>query len=296
MAVSTRLIKGRIKSVTNTRKITKAMELVAGAKMRKATQAVISSRPYAHLAWETIHSIAAQTEQKHELLEKRPTVKKEVLILITSDRGLCGGYNAQMLKKAGLYIKEQNHEVDVITIGRRGAEAVRRMGQNIVASYTDVADGAKTQDFVALAKMIMEDYQIEKYDKVSIGYTDYESAIVQTPNLIQLLPLEKPDDLGETGQTDHEERMATVAKEYVFEPSPEEVLKTMIPRIIETMIYQSILEASASEHSARMLAMRNATDAANDMIDQLTLTFNQARQAGITQEIAEISSGKAALE
>lgn len=286
MPANTRIIRRRIKSVKNTRKITKAMELVAASKMRRAVSSVLGTRPFASLAWETVRSVAKITDPStHPLLAPRPEIKKVLFVLITSDRGLCGGFNARMLKEAMKVLAQyQNAPVDVITVGKRGADTMRRVGRPIVASFVDLTNSPKYADIRPITRLILEEYLNGTYDKVVIGYTDYISALTQKPNLVDLLPL-KPIEEEEAGST-----------EYVFEPNPREVLDALLPKIVETQVWQALLESAASEHSARMMAMRSASDAALDMINSLTFTFNQARQAGITREIAEISSGKAALE
>jgi len=310
MAVSTRIIRRRIKSVGNTRKITKAMELVAAAKMRKAVGGVLASRPYSSLAWETIRALGGTEQSRlHPLLQQREKVSRILVVLITSDRGLCGGFNAQMLKKITDYARaEKEAPIDFITIGKRGQDALTRMNLPIIASWNGLSALPTVVDVRPVATFAMQEFLNRKYDKVVLAYTDFISSLRQAPKVRQLLPLVRIPGLGaaedvaagsELGQSETpehpaEEHFAT-GTEYVFEPSPFAVLDLMLPRLVETQVYQAVLESSASEQSARMLAMRNATDAAGDMIDDLSFTYNQARQAAITREIAEISAGKAAL-
>lgn len=288
MALQTRAIKRRIKSVKNTRKITKAMELVAGSKMRKAVASVLGTRPYARLALDTVRNIGAVTDtSKHPLLKKHEKVDRVLLVLITSDRGLAGGFNSNMLRKTFATIKALGTDVTVETVcvGRRGADAMRRAGKTILASFSDVTNNPKFEDVLPIGKMIVDEYSKGTYQKVIVAYTDFISALTQNPVVLDLLPFEDASPDSTVSTTD-----------YAFEPSASAVLDKILPRLIETMVYQAVLESAASEHSARMMAMRSASDSAGEMIDALTFTFNQARQAGITQEIAEISSGKAALE
>ncbi len=301
MAVQTRAIKRRIKSVKNTRKITKAMELVAASKMRKAVNNVTLSRPYAKLAWNTVLSIGEHVDTTlHPLLRKREEVNKVLLLLITSDRGLAGGFNTNIIRKTREKVEELGDEVTIETlcIGKRGADAMRRMDLPIKASFIDITNNTTFEEVLPIGQMVVEEFSQGDYDKVLVAYTDFVSAITQTPLILELLPLGRPEDVKEIGslQGEDDEPTAAGTGEYKFEPSPKEVLDKILPRLVETMVYQAVLESAASEHSARMMAMRSASDAAGDMIDDLTFTFNQARQAGITQEIAEISSGKAALE
>lgn len=287
MAVQTRAIKRRIKSVKNTRKITKAMELVAASKMRKAVSAVSNARPFSQVAWNTVRLIAQKVDTSlHPLLARSKTQKNVFVVLMTSDRGLAGGFNSNVIRKARDLVKSLKEEVSVraICVGKRGTEAMKRMKIPVTASFDDLTNKVKFEDIVPIAKFIMNEFIDGKVDTVYIVTTDFVSAMTQKPIVTTLLPLDAPEVINES------------AGSFLFEPSPQEVLNALLPRIMETMMFQSVLESSASEHSARMMAMRSASDAAAEMIDDLTFTFNQARQAGITQEIAEISSGKAALE
>lgn len=302
MAVSTRLIKGRIKSISNTKKITKAMELVSGAKMRKAVEAVLGTRPYATLAWETINELAQRIDQSmHPLIRISAQQKNILLIALFSDRGLCGGFNAQMnrrIRKFRETHKAGEMRIDVIAVGKRGVDAFRRAGMNVIAAFTGISNNTQWIEVQPIAQMAINEFTKGTYDQVILAYTDFKSAIVQDPRTRVLMPVNSNVALGELGAMGEKpiEEVAKVSYEYLFEPSADEVLNAMLPRMVETQMYQAVLESAASEHSARMLAMRNATDAASDMIKDLEFTFNQARQASITSEMAEISAGKAALE
>ena len=317
MGVNTKAIKRRIKSVGNTKKITKAMEMVAAAKMRKAVEAALNTRTYAQMAWDLLVHLSKTEKIELPLLEVRP-VKKLLVILVTSNKGLRGSFNSNIIKKTAAQLQdpknisrhrvegkemapEENVEVDVIGVGKKGAQFAKKMGFNLVAAYTDFSDTPKLQDIMPIAKMAIDEYQNKKYDKVVVAYTDYKSTILQVAKLRQVLPISEVDlekMLAESGQnTTYNLQLTTTQElgEYLFEPSKLEVLKIVLPRLVETQIYQATLESSASEHSARMMAMRNASDAAEDMIKELNLNFNKARQAAITQEIAEIAGGAAAL-
>jgi F-type H+-transporting ATPase subunit gamma len=301
MAVSTKIINRRIKSVASTRKITKAMELVSASKMRKAVSSVLATRPYATLAWRTVGEISARlgggAEASHPLLKPRARVKKTLAVLITSDRGLCGGFNAQILRHAAEFLQSRAAgSVDFMTIGKRGEAWLRRRGFPIVASFGgDLVQGPSIAAVRPLARLGRDRFLDGSCDEVAVIYADFMSAIVQKPRSKILLPLRRDSDLGEIGMVKPQTSNLKPSLEYLFEPSPSAVLDMILPRILETQLYQAVLESMASEHSARMLAMRNATDSAGEMIDDLRFTFNQARQAGITREIAEISSGAAAI-
>ncbi len=298
MALSTRAIRRRIKSVKNTSKITKAMELVSASKMRKAVSSVLMSRPFARLAWETVASIGAVIDVSlHPLLRKEKKSQRVLLILLTSDRGLAGGFNANINKKVVQIVKDNGSEnIDVIAVGRKGADTARRLKLNLIASFTGITNNPKFEETLPIGKMAVEDFIKEKYDQVILAYTDFISAVNQQPVVLELLPLGSVNEFNDTRRDSSLARDDRQVREYKFEPNPEAVLNRLLPRLVETMVYQAVLESAASEHSSRMLAMRNASDAAGDMIDSLTFTYNQFRQAAITREIAEISGGKAALE
>lgn len=299
-------IQRRIKSVKNTRKITKAMELVAAAKMRKSTEAVVGSRPYVRMLREVVRNIALTTDiTTHPLLRRGEGRERVLLVLMMSDRGLAGGYNVQMVREVKKW-KEKHAvevEVDVIAIGKRAAHASKKIGLNVVGFYTDFTNSPSIEGMRPVVRTIIDGYAKAEYDDVFIAYTDFKSAVSQVPVVDRFLPLVKMrDSLGEVNEKimdpesgsrkDEDENTS----EFTFEPNKKEILNSVLPRIVESISYQALLEAAASEHASRMMAMRSATDAAGDMIDSLTLTYNQARQAGITQEIAEISGGAAALE
>lgn len=305
----------RIRSIGNTKKITKAMEMVASAKMRKAVKAVLATRDYANLAWATILHLAGQTDiAEHPLLKNPAATKRVGLILIGSNRGLCGGFNAQIAQKAIVSIKKHEGAVantEIIALGSRSRDIIRGFGFEIVADFKKEDITLQAAEIAPVARLAMQNFIEGKYDKIFVAFTDYVSSLRQVPRVKQLLPIvPEPDDyLGVVGKSAGvgvtkefiEEKQARYLKrgdyryEYVFEPSAEFVLNQMLPRLIEMQIYQAVLESEASEHSARMMSMKNATDAADDMIHDLNLTYNRARQAGITQEIAEVSSGAAAL-
>lgn len=316
MAVNTKVIKRRLKSIGSTKKITKAMEMIAAAKMRKAVNAALDTRSYATLAWELLVNLSKVQKEQMPLLAVRP-VEKILMIIITSNRGLCGSFNANIIRKTAAQLQNPQNiakqrikgkevlsnkpiSVEVIGIGKKGADFAKKMGYNLVASFNNLTDTPSLEDALPVARMIIDAYEKQTYDKVVVAYTDFRSALLQVAKLRQVLPISEIDlekmisDVSETRQSRIPQN--TDLNEYLFEPNRTDVLKIVLPRLVESQIYQTLLESSASEHSSRMVAMKNASEAAKDMINELNLTFNKARQAGITQEIAEIAGGAAALE
>ncbi len=291
----TKEIKRRIKSVKNTKKITKAMELVAASKMKRAVNSTLASRLYAEYSWEVLTSIARSVEEsdfKHPLFDERE-VNKILLVLITSNRGLCGAYNAQVTKKAISILKQQGANIDVISIGRKGDTAMRRLGANVLASFTELPDNITLQSVLPISKILTDEYAAEHYDKVMVAYTDYISALTQKPNIKQVLPISKTEvkELIE----DLTENKKGERTDYLFEGDVNVLVSSLAEKITRMQIYQMMLESNASEQSSRMVAMKNASEASGEMIDDLTLQFNKARQANITREISEISAGMASV-
>lgn len=302
MAVSTKIIRRRIKSITNTKKITKAMEMVAASKMRKAQQATLRTRSYADRAWSLISDLASKTDSKlHPFLVKKDSAKKVCVVLVASDRGLCGGFNSQIIKKTYELVKKlagDGKEINFITVGKKSRDFVIRQKINVVANFTNLSSVTRLVEIRAVSKIVIEDFAAGKYDEVYLAYTDFISTISQRPRILKLLPFtrERDADLGKVSKEKIVEKGEEREHEFLFEPSPDFVLENLLPRMVEMQIYQAILESNASEHSARMVAMKNASDSAEDMIFDLTLLYNQVRQSAITREIMEIVSGKAALE
>lgn len=286
---SMRDIKRRIRSVQSTKQITKAMEMVAAAKLRRAQERAQASQPYAEKMKEVISSIAAGVEDvEHPLLEVRD-VKKTAYLVMTSDRGLAGGYNANILRMVSQTIKNRHQSADeyvIFAIGRKGRDFFKKNDYPLIGEIVGLSDTPTFADIKNIAKTAVGMYGEGVFDELYLVYNEFKSAISQIPTEKKLLPL---TDLGQEGQE------AEVESPYDFEPSAEEVLGSLLPRYAETLIYSALLNAKASEHGARMTAMGSATDNADDMISSLTLTYNRARQASITQEIAEIVAGANAL-
>lgn len=311
----TKEIKRRIKSVKNTKKITKAMELVAASKMKRAVASTLASRLYAGYSWEILTSIAQNLEDKKEsqthLFFQEQKEGEILIVLITSNRGLCGAYNAQIIKKVIHKLKEFTGEnkIKIIAVGKKGNIAMERMRQNVISSFTEIPDTLTFRDTVPLAKQIIDEFQsvfiegqynCRAYKKVYIAYTDFVSALTQKPNIKQILPISKTElkDFIETIGENIEKNISQEKNrktEYLFEGNQDTLIASLAEKITRMQIYQMLLESNASEQSSRMVAMKNASEASGEMIDDLTLVFNKARQANITREISEISAGMASV-
>lgn len=286
MAKGMREIKRSIKSKQNTKQITKAMEMVAASRLRRAQEAAVSARPYTDKLKEVVSSIAsASGGSKHPMLQSRP-IKRTAYLVITSDRGLAGGYNANILRKVLLTIKEKHNSKDeyaVFVIGRKGRDFFQRRGIPIVEEVTGLSDSPKFSDIKEVAAKAVRGFEEGKYDELHLAYNEFRNAVTQIPTLKRLLPL---GDIAAGGEK----------AEYEYEPSAEEVLNVLLPKYAETLVFSAVLEGKASEFGARMTAMGNATKNATKMIADLTLHYNRARQAAITQEISEIVAGENAQQ
>lgn len=283
---SAREIRRRIRSVRSTSQITKAMEMVSAAKLRRAQSAVEASRPYSEQLRALIGTLgtAAQGEDDvHPLLQRRP-VRNSAMVLITPDRGLTGALVGNVIRAGATYLAERETRPSVIALGRKGRDWMLRRGVNVTAEFTGF-DRPSITDLTPVGNIVMDQFTAGTVDEVQLIYPRFYSASSQRPVRIQLLPIEPVRDEAAT------ERYAN----FIFEPSPAEVLAAILPRYVDVVIYQAMLESLASEHGARMIAMHNATENAKDIVQSLTLTYNKARQAGITKEILEISGGAEAL-
>ena len=282
-------IKNQIKSLENTQKITRAMEMVAASKMRNAQSRMMMARPYA----EKIRQVAghlhhAHPEYHHPFLVERDDVKRVGYIIVSTDRGLCGGLNSNMLKAALTDMKQwhdQGVEVDFCTIGSKAQGFMKRFGFNMVSSVSHLGDAPQINQLIGSVKVMLDAYVDGKLDRLMLVYNQFVNTMTQTPTISQLLPLEADES------DDYEHHW-----DYIYEPEAKPVLDALLTRFIETQVYQGVVENIASEQSARMVAMKAATDNAGDMIDDLGLVYNKARQAAITQELSEIVSGAAALD
>jgi len=297
MAVNTKIIKRRIKSITNTKKMTKAMEMISAVKMRKAVAQAAYTRAYAHAARAILADLAERVDvASHPLLERRE-VKNTALVVITSNRGLAGGFNSKLIQTAHEYIMEserRGEQVEIVLLGKKGKKLFQHFKHTIAAEFEKVDIVSHINEIMPMARMLIKEYQEKKYDKIAVVFTDFKSALQQIARVAEIAPLDSRTILMKQEKEEVKEGAHTEF-EFLFEPDPAFVLNQLLPRMMEMQIYQAVLESDASEHSARMMAMRNASDAATDMIKDLVFTFNQARQASITQEIAEIAGGAAAL-
>jgi F-type H+-transporting ATPase subunit gamma len=284
----TKEIRVKIKSVQNTRKITKAMEMVAASKMRKAQERMRMARPYGEkIRTVAAHISHANPEYRHPFLVPRDTVKRVGLIVITTDKGLCGALNTNLLRMALNQYKAwqaEGEEVDVCCIGNKGFGFMQRLGANIVSHAIQIGDRPQMDKLIGTVKVMLDSYIKDRFDRLVIGYTRFLNTMKQEPVLEQLLPLSG-------------ERMGApeTVWDYLYEPEAKAVLDQVMTRYIEAIIFQAVAENMASEQSARMVAMKAASDNARDLIDELTLIYNKNRQAGITKELSEIVAGAAAV-
>lgn len=298
---NSRDIKRRIVGVKNTGKITRAMEMISAVKMRKATASVIAIRPYAENTLAVLRQIAvALGNESHSYLTERP-IKKELYIVVSSNRGLCGAFNAQLVKKVRQILEEdKDREALFITIGKKAENSLRRMNQNIIASFPDLVSEPTSDGARVIATMAATEFSEGRVDRVVVLYTDYVSVMSQVVKVRGLLPVTLKDAEKQVANIEGLNTQTVpsgekVTSEYLIEPTPGVVLETLVPKLLTMILYHTVLESRASEEAARMMAMRNATDAAKEMSADLTLMYNQLRQQKITQEIAELSAGMAAV-
>ena len=280
-----RLIRRRIRGVQGIAKITRAMEMVATLKMRRAQEAGLAGRPYSEKIQQVLADLAAlprEGKPLHPLLQRRP-VAKIAIVHITPDRGLCGGLNANINRLTASFILEQSAPVTLIGVGRKGLDFMRRYGRDIRAEFTWLGDRPSLLDTLPISRIVIDDYTSGIIDLVYLAYAQFVSTMIQRPILQQILPIE-PATLPRGQNVD-----------YIYEPASDVVLGGLLPRFVEMQVYHAILESIASEQSARMVAMRNATDNANELIQDLTLMYNKARQESITKELLDIIGGAKAL-
>jgi F-type H+-transporting ATPase subunit gamma len=293
LANLTREIQRRIRSVKNIAQVTKAMEAVSAAKMRKAQQQVLATRPYAKQAHEVLTFIAqlpSVDSALSNLMRPREEIKRVGILLVTADRGLAGGLNANVIREAARFMRKQRalgRQVEVVTIGKKGRDWLLRFDPAMRAEFTGFPDNPTSAQIGPVTRLMVDDFMSGYFDEVHLIYTTFENTLRQFPVVEQLLPVSSPAvDASDGGRS---------AIDYIFEPSAEAVLNEVLYNFVEVQVLQAVFEAIASEHSARMVAMRNATDAAGELIDTYTLIYNKARQESITNELMDIIGGTAAL-
>ncbi len=283
-----REIKTKIKSVQNTRKVTRALEMVSASKIRKAQERMKGSRPYARLMTQLIGHIAkANSEYKHAFMADHGEVKRIGYIIVSTDRGLCGGLNSLMFRGLLIDMREwqaKGVEIDVVCIGQKAATFFRRLKVTMLGSVTHLGEKPHLDQLIGVVKVMLDGYSAKSLDRVFLCYNDFVNTMTQKPRQDQLLPLPPSESL-----------QARFDWDYLYEPSPEVVLDHVMTRYVESLVYQALLENIASEQAARMVAMKSASDNANKLIGTLQLIYNKARQAAITQEISEIVGGAAAV-
>ena len=286
-----REIRRRIRSVQNTAKITNALQLVAASKMRRAQERALAARPYAERLRDVLADLAAAThaegdpEAAHPLLRRR-AIHETAVILVTPDRGLCGGLVGNLQRHTGEIVlsPQRRGEISLIPVGKKGLDYFARYRVPLRAEFTNIGDFPSLAETRIISRIAIDDYIKGAVDQVLLVYASFVSTVLQRPTTVQVLPVQPPP----AADTRRE-------REYIFEPSPQDVLADLLPRYVEMQVYQAVLEAAASEQSARMVAMRNATDAANEMVDDLTLEYNKARQDQITRELLDIVGGVEAM-
>lgn len=308
---SVRELRKRIRSISNLSQVTRAMEMIAASRMRRAEEQVAASRPYAAKAWELLTQLAAQralVDDPAPLLMERDPVRAVVLILITADRGLAGGYNAAMVRAAQRFLARQSgRELRLLTVGRKGRDAMARAGYTIEAEFGPLPERPGEMDVAPIARLATDGFLDHASDAVFIGYTDFVNVLRQEAWVRRLLPL-RPGELqdpaaGTGGAADRGPVLSrylrpappVVAGGYSYEPAMEDLLEQVVRRFVELQIYQAVVESLASEHAARMMAMRNASENADDLLKDLKMTYNKLRQQSITEEMLDIAGGAEAL-
>lgn len=283
---STRDIRRRIRGVKNIKQVTRAMNMIAAARLRRAQSKAESARPYAERLREILQDVVASAGgARHPLMESRE-VKRVGLILVTSDRGLAGAFNANVIRDANIYLAKQTVPVGLISVGRKGRDLLRSRGVTIDQHFVQPSRDVTLEELGAITKRVISDYSSGKYDEIYLAYSQFISVLKAQPTVVRLLPLEPPKKT----ETTSGQRTA-----YQFEPNAEELLKTLLPQYVEVIVYRALVESIASEQAARMVAMKAATDSASEMIETLTRRYNRVRQGSITTSILEVVSGAEAL-
>jgi F-type H+-transporting ATPase subunit gamma len=285
----------RIQGVSNIAQVTRALEAVSASKVRQAQQALFATRPYTTKAWDILQHLSRQPGRDyiHPLLFQRPEVDQILVVLITGDRGLAGAYNTNIVRFTLQRFRDAVVPVRYIVVGRKGRDMLARRGHDIIAEFSDLPAAPTFSDVSAIGRLAVQEYLQDHVDQVFLVYTDYVNLLKQIPEVKLLLPLEV-EDRGESVEP-WEQQKSTVEPTYIYEPSEERLIEQIVPRLTELQVYQAIQESLASEHAARMVAMRSATENANELVTALRLAYNKARQKTITREILDIVGGAEAL-
>lgn len=290
---SAREMRLRIRSVKNIAQVTRALQAVSASKVRKSVQAVAATRPYAEQAWKVLKHLADQPGHGslHPMLKPREKVKNVLVVMISSDRGLAGAYNTNILRQTLLHFKGFEQPVSFVAVGKKGRDLLMRRGRKVVADYSNLPATPSFTDTSSIGRLVVDGYLAGEYDEVYLAYTNYYSMVKQLPEIKLLLPL----DVANHDQIHDFNDKKTTAAAFTYEPDQMEILDQIIPRFTALQVYQAILESIASEHAARMVAMRNATDNAVELADILSLDYNKARQQSITNDMLDIAGGAEAL-
>lgn len=292
MASNGKVIKNKIQSVKNIRKITRTMEMVSVVKMRKAVEKTVMSRAFTHEAYEMLSTISKRSEVQNVGLFLKPDAERELVCIVASNKGMCGAYNINVAKEVRTYMAKTATPVDIITVGKQAEKIAGRYTHPVIASFTHFSEELQTEESLALSRVLIKEFLTGTYRAVRIISTDFINSTQYETKNTKLLPLsmQLSREYAERAELEVGERP------YLIEPNVETLVEHIVPKLVNAIIYQILLDALASEHSARMIAMKNATDSAGELIHGLTLTFNQIRQASITQELSEIIAGASALQ
>jgi len=292
-----REIKRRIQSVRNMGQVTNALQAVSASKVRKAQEAVLGTRGYAHAAWEVIVNLGGTADPSlHPLLAREGAGEEVLIVLVTADRGLCGAYNHNILHTTMEFEKTIGRPARYITVGQKGRDVVWRLGKPIVADFHDLPVVPSIEDVSAIGRTATDEFLEGSVGEIYLAFTDFVNMLTQDPVIQPLLPLCKPQVGERTSISCVIDLQPAHIIEYIYEPDARTILDEILPRFLELQVFQAILEGQASEHAARMVAMRNATDNAGELVEDLTLDYNKARQRSITREILDIAGGAEALE
>lgn len=294
---STRELRLRVRSIKNLAQVTKALETVSASYVRRAVQATLATRPYAEKAWKVLVHLARQPGHTtlHPLLTERPEVRNVLVVMVSGDRGLAGAYNVNILRQTLSHFANTEVPVSYVAVGRKGRDLLLRRRKNVIADFSQLPNPPTYMDVSAIGRLVVDDFQNNVYDQVYIAYTEYVNMVTQKPTIRKLLPLEVHVKEGDASDDQSLESASPSNAVFVYEPDQEELLNEIVPRFTALQIYQAILSAQASEHAARMVAMRNATESANELISVLQLEYNKLRQQLITSEMLDISGGAEAL-